>query len=271
MPYLVLPALIPDIRPCYDAYFAAFTTDPSGSLLLDILFPSGVTSDEFREAHTNGTLQWWHTSETQYTYKCVDSETGEIIGMALCDVFVKPRTEEERKMPEIGWLHGEQRTRAERVLDGLWGARERIMGGRPYVYIHAFAVDPKHQGKGAGSTLVQAIVDLGNTIGLPIYLEATPTSENVYFRKGFRRVPAEIAQVVHEAAVLRTKEDVEVPLMVKLPQGVYGVKVDGRKLGEVWAEWQEERKQQQQQQQQQQRQQQVQQQQQQQPDVEVRP
>lgn len=133
MPYLVLPALIPDIRPCYDAYFAAFTADPSGSLLLDILFPSGVTSDEFREAHTNGTLQWWHTSETQYTYKCVDSETGEIIGMALCDVFVKPRTEEERKMPEIGWLHGEQRTRAERVLDGLWGARERIMGGRPYV------------------------------------------------------------------------------------------------------------------------------------------
>lgn len=136
--------------------------------------------------------------------------------------------------------------------------------------IHAFAVDPKHQGKGAGSALVQAIVDLGNTIGLPIYLEATPTSENVYFRKGFRRIPAEIAQVVHEAAVLGTKEDVEVPLMVKLPQGVYGVKVDGRKLGEVWAEWQEERKQQQQQQQQQ-RQQQVQQQQQQQPDVEVRP
>ncbi|KAK0719021.1 acyl-CoA N-acyltransferase [Apiosordaria backusii] len=249
MPYFVLPALIPDIRPCYNAYFSAFTNDPSGSLLLDILFPSGVTSEEFRETHTNGTLQWWHTSETQYTYKCIDAQTGEIVGMALCDVFVKWRTEEERKMPEIGWLAGEQRKRAEQVLDGLWGAREMIMGGRPYVYIHAFAVDPDHQGKGAGSALVQAIVDLGNTIGLPIYLEATPSSENVYFRKGFRRVPAEIAQVVHEAAVLGTKEDVEVPLMVKLPQRVYGAKVDEKKVGEVWAEWQEEKRKQEQQQQ----------------------
>jgi hypothetical protein len=134
MPFAILPALIPDIRAIYDVYFAAFSADPDGRRLLDILFPHGCSSDEFRDAHTKGTLAWWHSSDTQYTFKCVDpANGGEIVGMALCDVFVTPRSEEQRKMPELGWLEGEARVRAERVLGRLWEARERIWGGGRYI------------------------------------------------------------------------------------------------------------------------------------------
>lgn len=132
-PFAVLPALIPDIKPVYDAYFAAFTADVDGRKILEILFPGGYTSQEFRKAHTEGTIQWLHKAESQYTWKCVDVATGEIVGMALCDVFIKPRTKEERAYPGIPWLEGEQRERADKVLKPLCEARERVMGGGSYI------------------------------------------------------------------------------------------------------------------------------------------
>lgn len=135
MAFLVLPALIPDIRVVYDTYFAAFAADADGRVLLDIIFPGGFTSPQFREAHTKGTLVWWHTSATQYTFKCVDAATGEVVGMALCDIFVQERGPEDqsRKLPEVGWLEGKQKQRAEKVLKELWQAREKVCGGRKYI------------------------------------------------------------------------------------------------------------------------------------------
>ncbi|KAK3386730.1 hypothetical protein B0H63DRAFT_140280 [Podospora didyma] len=217
MPFAVLPALIPDIRAVYDVYFAAFSADPHGRQLLDILFPDGYSSEQFRTAQADATLAWWHRpdSNTQYTYKCVDVKTQEVVGMALCDVFTSaPR---ESVMPKVEWLAGEKRERAEKVLTPLWEVRDRLWKGRGYIYVHAFAVHPKHQGHGAGAALVKALVGLGDTSGLPIYLESSPGSEGLYRKLGFSRLPKDTASVVHAASLIGTAEDVEVPLMVHLP------------------------------------------------------
>ncbi|KAK3936780.1 hypothetical protein QBC46DRAFT_394186 [Diplogelasinospora grovesii] len=214
MTFAVLPVLIPEIRAAYDAYFAAFVADPECRRLLEILFPDGFGSDEFRKAHTDGTRAWWNHSETQYTFKCVDTATSEIVGMTLCDIFVKPRSGEERKNPGIGWLQGEQKERCEKVLNPLWDTREKLWGGRQYIYVHAFAVDPKHQGRGAGAALVKALIALSDQSNLPIYLESSPPTEGLYAKLGFQRLKE---SVIHDAAVLGTDKDVEVPLMVKLP------------------------------------------------------
>ncbi|CCC05503.1 hypothetical protein SMACR_09349 [Sordaria macrospora] len=215
--FAVLPALIPDIKPVYDAYFAAFTTDADGRKILEILFPGGYTSEEFRKAHTEGTVAWLHKAESQYTWKCVDIATGEIVGMALCDVFIKPRTKEERAYPGIPWLEGEQRERADNVLKPLCEAREKIMGNGSYIYVHAIAVDPKHQGRGAGAMIVKELINLSNDSNLPIYLESSASAEGLYKKMGFVRVPEESARVVHSKSVLGTETDVEVPLMIKTP------------------------------------------------------
>ncbi|KAK3493465.1 hypothetical protein B0T13DRAFT_52676 [Neurospora crassa] len=218
MPFAVLPALIPDIKPLYDTYFSAFTADPDGRKILEILFPDGYTSDEFRKAHTEGTLAWLHKAESQYTWKCVDVATGEIVGMALCDVFINPKkTKEERAYPGIPWLAGEQRERADQILGPLCEAREKVMGGGAYIYVHAIAVDPKHQGRGAGAMIVKQLVSLSNDSNLPIYLESSASAEGLYKKMGFVRVPKEKASVVHSKEVLGTETDVEVPLMVKTP------------------------------------------------------
>ncbi|KJK78709.1 hypothetical protein H634G_06085 [Metarhizium anisopliae BRIP 53293] len=221
MGQVILPALIPDIRRIYDVYFSAFEHDLMGQIMLKILFPGAqITDDEFRKGHAAGTLQYWHSSDNQYTLKCVDTSTGEIIGMGLGDVYLRERSPEERKNHGVPWLEGEHRERAEKVLNPLWEMRERFFGGRPYIYCHVIAVDPQHQGRKAGQLLVQWGMQMGELAGLPLYFESSPSTVNLYKKMGFELLPEKI---VHKAEVLGTEKDIEVPLMVKMPSVAGGV------------------------------------------------
>ena len=128
MGLIVLPATISDIKEVYDVYFASF----DGQLINQVLFPGGIT-EEFRKTHTEHTLQWWHTSTMQHTFKCVDTDTGKIVGMAIWDIYWREKTEAERQKPWIGWLEGKERERAEGFVVPFWEQRERWLGGRRHV------------------------------------------------------------------------------------------------------------------------------------------
>ncbi|KAH7322726.1 hypothetical protein B0I35DRAFT_476647 [Stachybotrys elegans] len=223
MVQVVLPALITDIRRIYDVYFSAFENDSMGRLMVKILFPMEI-DDEFRKAHAAGTLAYWHTSPWQYTFKCVDTDTGDIIGMCLGDIYLQERTVEERMNHGVPWLTGAERERAEAILDPLWEVREKLFGGRPYIYCHVIGVDPQHQGRKAGALLVQWGIELGAKANLPVYFESSPSTVKLYKRMGFEQIEE---KVVHKAAVLGTEADIEVPLMVKMPAG----------MGMSFAEW----------------------------------
>jgi hypothetical protein len=129
MPLIVLPATIPDIPAIYDVYFAAFDSH----LITQILFPQGTTSQEFRTAHSASTLQWWHTACLQHTFKCIDTTTGEIVGMATWDICWRERTDQERQRPVVEWLEGEERKRAEAFLTPFWEMKEKFLGRRRHV------------------------------------------------------------------------------------------------------------------------------------------
>ncbi|KAL3418383.1 Puromycin N-acetyltransferase 1 [Phlyctema vagabunda] len=211
MPLVVLPATIPDIRAIYDVYFAAF----KGHLILDVLFPSGVTP-EFREAHTAHTLEWWKQTTLQHTFKCVDTETSEIVGMATWEVFWKERSKEEWKAPcGVEWLEGKERERAEEILRPLWLAKERLWEGRPFVYCQILAVHPNHQRRGVGKLLMQWGLQTADQLHVPIYLESSHSGLRMYESLGFRTLTCET--VVHKPAVTHEKEDITVPLMARLP------------------------------------------------------
>ncbi|KAI1424154.1 putative GNAT family acetyltransferase [Xylaria sp. FL1777] len=219
MVLVILPALIPDIRRIYEVYFAAFDHDDMGRIILKILFPEPI-DEEFKQAHTAGTLQWWHGCDYQYTMKCVDTDTAEIVGMGLGDILIKPRTPEERRNHGAPWLEGEQRERAEKILNPLWEMREKLFGAQPHICnvgvldCHVMAVDPKHQGRKVGAALCEWVLDLGEKINLPVYFESSPSTVNLYKKLGFELLPETI---VHKAEVLGTEKDVQVPLMVKMP------------------------------------------------------
>ncbi|TQN64694.1 hypothetical protein CSHISOI_10765 [Colletotrichum shisoi] len=175
MGYAILPALISDIERVYDSYFKAFNGALMGDTMLKILFPGGVGTEEFRRAHTAGTLSWWHHSNCQYTYKCVDTETGEIVGIALGDIYLKEGSEKERKNHGVGWLEGAARERAEAVFNPLHDVREKLFGGRRYIYTHVIAL---------------------------------------YENMGYETLDEKI---VHKAELMSMPNDIEVPLMVKMP------------------------------------------------------
>ena len=79
---------------------------------------------------------------------------------------------------------------------------------------HVFGVAPEHQGRGAGGLLVQWAVDISEKIGLPFYLESSPTTVKLYEKMGFQRLKE---TVVHKAETLGTEKDTVVPLMVNMP------------------------------------------------------
>ncbi|KAI0195895.1 putative GNAT family acetyltransferase [Astrocystis sublimbata] len=213
MPVVILPALIPDIRRIYEVYFAAFDADYMGQLILKILFPQAI-DEAFKTAHAAGTLQWWHGCDYQYTMKAVDTDTCQIIGMGLGDILYKPRTVEERANHGAPWLEGEQRARAEKILNPLWEVREKFFGGQPHIYCHVIAVDPAYQGRKAGAAFCEWAIDLGERTQLPVYFESSPSTVNLYKKMGFELLPESI---VHKAEVLGTDTDIEVPLMVRMP------------------------------------------------------
>ena len=69
----------------------------------------------------------------QHMFKCVDTDTGEIVGMAIWDVWWRGRNGGERKEIEIPWLEGKERERAEGFLSGFWRKREENVGGKRHV------------------------------------------------------------------------------------------------------------------------------------------
>ncbi|KAK4462283.1 hypothetical protein QBC42DRAFT_201509 [Cladorrhinum samala] len=209
MVHVILPALIPDIKQVYKAYFAAFHNDPMGEIMLQILFPGVNTdSDEFREQHAKGTLDWWHHSDTQYTYKCVDTDNGDIVGMGLMDVFLRRRSAEERVNHGVTWLEGDARKRAEAVLNPL------------NQDVHVIGVLPEQQGKQAGRVMVTWGLDFCDSLNLPLYFEASPSTVGLYEKVGYQRLKEKI---VHKAEVLGTETDIEVPLMVRMPKAANGM------------------------------------------------
>ena len=83
----------------------------------------------------------------------------------------------------------------------------------PFADCHVVAVKPEHQRKGAGALLTQWGLDIAEQLQLPVYLESSPQARRLYSKLGF----SEVGKVSHEAAVLEEKEDVEIPLLVKMP------------------------------------------------------
>lgn len=63
--------------------------------------------------------------------------------------------------------------------------------------------------------LAQWGLEHGTKLNLPMYFESSPSSVGFHEKAGFERLPETI---VHKKELLGTETDIEVPLMVKMPQ-----------------------------------------------------
>ncbi|KAF2853247.1 acyl-CoA N-acyltransferase [Plenodomus tracheiphilus IPT5] len=219
MGFVVLPALVADISSVYDAYFAAFKNSP----VTRTFFPSATDEDlvnsdsEFRKLHTQQTLQYWQTTPTQYTIKCVDTETGIVVGMALWDIYLAPS---DWKKGEISWLHGKEKERAEALISPLWNVREKLWADERYLYCHVIAVHPKYQRRGIGELLFKYGIGVAEQTRLPIYIESSKEAQRLYEKMGCRLLkerPIHKSEDLWPDKTNGAKEDHDVALYVWVP------------------------------------------------------
>ncbi|RMZ74481.1 Acyl- N-acyltransferase [Pyrenophora seminiperda CCB06] len=217
MGFVVLPALIPDISAVYDVYFAAFKNNP----ITRALFPSATVADftdaksEFRQGHAAHVSEYWKTSSTQYTYKCIDSKTNRIVGVALFDVYIAPSDWEKG---EISWLAGAERERAEAYIMPLWSMREKLWLNERYVYCHVMAVHPEFQRRGVGELIFKFGMAIAEQAGLPMYIESSKEGRRLYEKMECKRLEDKLVDENGQEAPLFVwmAEGVSLPKAVKL-------------------------------------------------------
>jgi ribosomal protein S18 acetylase RimI-like enzyme len=158
--------------------------------------------------------QYWSTDSTQYTLKCVDTETGKIVGMALWDIYLTPS---KWRRSELFWLSGQERERADALIQPLWNAREMLWLDERYLYCHILAVHPEYQRRGIGELLMQFGIDVAQKAVLPIYVESSREGVRLYEKTGCRRIktPAGIrSDIPKPEGTAKVKEDSDVALFV---------------------------------------------------------
>ncbi|KAI9163443.1 putative acyltransferase SID5 [Paramyrothecium foliicola] len=207
MPLAVLPALVADVEEFYNVQFDAFKDE----LIMQFLYPGGVD----RPAHCDATVKWWNHDKTGYHIKCVDTETGKIVGIASWDIFWKPNGDGGFERPAgIPWLSGKEKEQCEAVLGPMWDLR-RLTRATCGTDLSAVAVHPDCQRRGIGSLLIQWGINAAEQLQVPIYAESSKAGYALYERMGFERLTH--VRLVHKAELMGEAADVEVPLMVKLP------------------------------------------------------
>ncbi|RYP65019.1 hypothetical protein DL771_008516 [Monosporascus sp. 5C6A] len=124
MPLIVLPALEAELEPFYNVWFAAF----KGQAVVSVLFPGGAD----RKVQIQYIKQGW--GQVGHPIKCVDTDTGEIVGIAIWEILWRPGEENGWEKPDrIPWLSGEDWDKAKGVILPMWDMREKLFGKRRHV------------------------------------------------------------------------------------------------------------------------------------------
>jgi ribosomal protein S18 acetylase RimI-like enzyme len=80
----------------------------------------------------------------------------------------------------VGWQATRRMLGYERFVEEL---RFQLMGGRPHWYLFAIGIEPDHQGRGLGSTLLAAGRQRATAGGFPCYLETSNERNLAFYRK----------------------------------------------------------------------------------------
>ncbi|KAH7097664.1 acyl-CoA N-acyltransferase [Auriculariales sp. MPI-PUGE-AT-0066] len=95
--------------------------------------------------------------------------------------------------------------------------RRDIMGTRPHFYVHILATRPQFQRRGCAHALLSHLFINADTVGRPIYLEASPVGIPFYKKLGFVE---DGATVLFPCAPDGERDGMVVTVMVRKPQSM---------------------------------------------------
>jgi GNAT superfamily N-acetyltransferase len=171
------------------------------------------------------TRETWGKDKTNYWVKATDTETGEMVSVALWRIPVGGEKDDERadeksaaenevnsKIEGDGVakdVEGQGRPGFLAEMARMWRAFEsQHIGNQPYALLAILMTHPKHQRRGAGSLLVQWGCEKADEMGLLCALTASEVGESVYAKNGFQVLHREVLDLTPygiEGAELRRR------------------------------------------------------------------
>ncbi|KAF9874728.1 GNAT family [Colletotrichum karsti] len=182
MPIEVQPIVAADLRRCAEIEQRAFEESPS----FKILFP-GPQADDYLGIRASGLEKELREDPTVRMLKVVDTDLeGDEAIIAWSKFNSYP---DGLPVPKPRVLSQGMNTEACTMLFvGMDKMRERLMAGKPCVYLHILVTDPKHQRRGAGLQLMTPLMQEAVRLGVPAFLESSNPGHRLYQKAGFHDV-----------------------------------------------------------------------------------
>ncbi|KAF2112305.1 hypothetical protein BDV96DRAFT_649106 [Lophiotrema nucula] len=153
------------------------------------LFERPLTEELKRKQADKHIKSQWEEKDCHFLKLIDDELEGEesIIAVAKWRINEKERTEEQIQIQLPNPKDGENEASRD-FFEYLRSTRLEFMGTKPFCFLHILATDPKHQGRGAGSLLLQWGTQRADKAQLPSYLESTEAGRRTYLKAGFKQV-----------------------------------------------------------------------------------
>jgi GNAT superfamily N-acetyltransferase len=158
-----------DITSMCDTFFSAF----AGDFVMAQTFPDTPSVREFWMDGLRNDIP-----DPTCHLRCIVDESlpdKPVVAYAKWEACHEKTIQEGPLCPEEGDMEI-----AEVFFPRLRKRKFEIMGGRQYWYLACLCCRPSHQGQGAGRTLLKFGIDLADSEGKEIYLEASPPGVPVY-------------------------------------------------------------------------------------------
>jgi len=175
------------------------TTEAFDGEILALLYPNGQSKADKEFAIARNLKKWRKHPDTIKKMKVVDTELPDndpfrkILGVADWNIYPRERSEAELKQEEEegkkdDHAPGLNVAFSEHFFSELTKNKNKIFGGKPYVYLHILASRPIHHRRGAGAMHLNWGLEEAKKLGLPVYLESSPMGRPLYARMGFETV-----------------------------------------------------------------------------------
>lgn len=126
----VVPAHEHDIDQLMEVQFSAFENDP----IHGFLYPGDHFSPTVRKDAGVRTIKAWREDPNIHFMKCVDQNTGRILGFAKWNFYLTERDYEEySKRPVVDWTTGRQKEIMENFFNANAAMRVKVWGGKPHI------------------------------------------------------------------------------------------------------------------------------------------
>ena len=191
MPLELHPLEEADVEAYIDIMWEGFQTD-----IMGVMYPQGFSPAAHNHFKASMLRKWRQKPEEIKKMKVIDTDLPDddpfrrIVGVSDWNFYPHARSEDElNAKDEESEKEGPPPGVNEAFCDVFFAqcekAKREILGGEPFLLLHILVTLPQHHRRGVGAMHLRWGFDKADALGVPVYLESSPTGKALYTRMGF--------------------------------------------------------------------------------------